>query len=66
MITLTRANGQPVLLNCDLIEMVESNDDDNTIIVLTTGNTVIVREPLSEIEAKVVAFKQRTLGTPAP
>ncbi len=56
MIALTRPNGQPVMLNCDLIESVE--EDVETIVTLTTGNVVVVREPLEEIERKVVAFKR--------
>jgi len=60
VITLTRLNGQPVLLNCDLIESVEGDAD--TIVTLTTGNTLVVREPLAEIERKVVEFKRRVYG----
>jgi flagellar protein FlbD len=56
VITLTRVNGRPVMLNCDLIESVEQNGE--TIVTLTTGNVVVVREPMAEIESKVVAFKQ--------
>ncbi|HVN69446.1 MAG TPA: flagellar FlbD family protein [Candidatus Binatia bacterium] len=57
MITLTRLNGQPLMLNCDLIESVESNGE--TIVTLTTGNAVVVRERLDEIEARVVAYKRK-------
>jgi flagellar protein FlbD len=57
VIVLTRLNGQPIMLNCDLIESVERNGE--TIITLTTGNVVVVREPLEEIERKVVAFKRK-------
>ncbi len=57
MIVLTRPNGQPVMLNCDLIESVEENAE--TIITLTTGNAVVVREPMEEIERRVVDFKRR-------
>ncbi|HEY2474744.1 MAG TPA: flagellar FlbD family protein [Candidatus Cybelea sp.] len=60
MITLTRVNGQPVLLNCDLIEAIEENGQ--TVITLTTGNAVVVRDRLEEIEAKVVAFKRKIYG----
>ena len=72
MIALTRLNGQPVMLNSDLIESVEQNEPSSfdspqldaprareTVITLTTGNVVVVREPLEEIERKVVAFKQK-------
>lgn len=60
MIALTRPNGQPVMLNCDLIESIEANGD--TIVTLTTGNVVVVREPMDEIERKVVAFKRKILA----
>ena len=60
MITLTRLNGQPVLLNCDLIETVEQNGE--TVITLTTGNAVVVRDTLDEIEGKVLAFKRKVYG----
>ncbi len=48
------------MLNCDLIESVEQNGE--TIIMLTTGNAVVVREPLDQIEQKVVAFKRKILS----
>lgn len=60
MITLTRLNGQPVLLNCDLIESAEQNGE--TVITLTTGNAVVVRDTLDEVERKVVAFKRKIYG----
>jgi flagellar protein FlbD len=60
VISLTRLNGQPVMLNCDLIESIER--DGETVITLTTGNAVMVREPLEEIERRVVAFKRKIHG----
>ena len=63
MIALTRPNGQPVLLNCDLIESVEAGDE--TIVMLTSGNAVVVREPLDEIERRVVDFKRKIYGSAA-
>jgi flagellar protein FlbD len=57
VIALTRPNGHPVMLNCDLIESVERNGE--TIVTLTTGNAVLVRESMEEIERRVVAFKRR-------
>jgi flagellar protein FlbD len=63
VIVLTRPNGQPVMLNCDLIESVEQNGE--TIITLTTGNVVVVREPPDQIERKVVAFKRKVHSTQA-
>lgn len=70
MIVLTRPNGQPVMLNCDLIESVERNApssfDGETIITLTTGNAVVVKEPMEEIERRVVAFKRQIYGPQRP
>ncbi len=57
MIALSRPNGQPVMLNCDLIERIERNGE--TIVTLTTGNTVVVCEPPEEIERRVVAFRRK-------
>lgn len=62
MITLTRLNGQPVMLNCDLIESVEQNAE--TIITLTTGNAVVVLEPMDEIKRRVLAFKRKIYAAP--
>jgi flagellar protein FlbD len=59
MITLTRLNGRPVMLNCDLIESIEQIEQNSeTVVTLTTGNVVVVREPMAEIERRVIAFKQ--------
>lgn len=65
MIVLTRLNGQPVMLNGDLIESAE-RDDEATIVTLTTGNTVLVRDGLDEICDKTVAFKRRIHGPGVP
>jgi flagellar protein FlbD len=62
MIALTRLNGQPVMLNCDLIESIE--EDEATIVTLTTGNAIVVLERMPEIEEKVVAFKRKISGAP--
>lgn len=72
MIVLTRPNGQPVMLNCDLIESVEQNDASSshgaveTIITLTTGNAVVVCESMEEIERRVVAFRRKVYGSKRP
>lgn len=64
MITLTRPNGRPVLLNCDLIETIDEGEG-GTVIALTTGNAVVVNEPMTVVEAKVVAFKRKIYGQPS-
>ncbi len=60
MITLTRVNGQPVMLNSDLIEFIE--ESEHTVVTLTTGNAVVVCERMPEIEARIVAFRRKVFG----
>lgn len=57
MILLTRLNGHPLLLNADLIEAVEPTPD--TVITMTSGNKLIVRDSMDDIQAKVVDFRRR-------
>jgi flagellar protein FlbD len=64
VIELTRLNGQPVIVNCDLIESIEENGD--TVITLTTGNALVVRNRMHEIQRKVVAFKREIFGPSEP
>lgn len=57
MIALTRLNGQPVMVNSDLIEQIEETPD--TVVTLTSGNRIIVRDRMIEIQAKIIDFKRR-------
>lgn len=58
MIKVTRLGGKATLLviNADLIEFVESTPD--TVITLTTGDKMVVRESVDEVVARVVAYKR--------
>lgn len=47
MITVTRLNGKQFVVNADLIKVVEENPD--TTLRLTTGDTLIVRESMQEV-----------------
>lgn len=47
MIVLTRLSGRPMVLNCDLIERVESTPE--TVLTLVDGRKVVVEEPLDEV-----------------
>lgn len=57
MIKLTRLNGKPFYINPDLIESLEAQPD--TIVALTTGNRVSVKEKPEEIVDRIVEFKAR-------
>jgi len=60
MIALRRLNNQPIVVNCDLIESIESTPD--TVVTLTSGNKLIVRDSLDEIRRRVIEFKREILG----
>ena len=55
MIKVTRLNDSDLVVNAELIEFVESTPD--TILSLTTGKKIMVRESIDEIIERVAAFK---------
>lgn len=56
MIALKRLNGQEFVLNADLIESIESTPD--TIVALTTGKKLMVKNSLEDIVRKTIKYKQ--------
>lgn len=56
MIALQRLNGQPFILNSDLVETLESTPD--TVIKLTSGKTLIALNSVEDIVRKTIKFKQ--------
>ncbi len=60
MIKVTRINNSEIIINSDLIEFVESSPD--TIISLTDGKKIIVKETPDDIIQKVAKFRRLTLG----
>ncbi len=56
MIKLSRLNGQELVINAELIELIEAKPD--TIITLTTGEKFIVRDSIADIIAKVKHYKR--------
>ncbi len=56
MIDVTRMNGTVFTLNNDLIETVEEMPD--TVITLTTGKKIIVKESRQEVKNLVKLFKR--------
>ncbi len=57
MIALTRLNGHPVMLNSDLIEQIEETPD--TVVTLTSGNRLVVKDRMLDIQEKIVQFKRK-------
>ena len=60
MIELTRLNDTKFILNADLIESVEEVPD--TVIALTTGKKLFVKESRYEIRDLVVRYKQEVFN----
>ncbi len=52
MIKLTRLDGEPFVLNAEMIRYVESKPD--TFITLTSGDRIIVREDVDEVIDRAV------------
>jgi len=63
MVRLTRLNRLPLVLNSDLIEHIEQTPD--TVITLTTGQILRVRETADEIVARIVEFRRAIHGLAA-
>jgi flagellar protein FlbD len=59
MIRLTRLNRAPMVLNSDLIEHIDVTPD--TVITLTTGQILRVRESADEVVERIVEFRRRVL-----
>ena len=56
MIELTKLNDKKFMINDDLIEIVEETPD--TVITLTTGKKIIVKENRQEIRNLIISFRQ--------
>lgn len=64
MIGLTRLNGAEFVLNAELIQEIEAKPD--TIITLTNGQKMMVREPVEAVRRAVLEYKRYILGGPIP
>ena len=60
MIEVTRLNDTKITLNADLIEYIEEVPD--TVIALTTGKKLFVKESRYEIKELVVRYKQEVFN----
>jgi len=63
MIQVTRLNDTKLVINADLIEFVEEIPD--TIISLTTGKKIMVKENVHEIIERVAQFRRMSVWHPA-
>lgn len=57
MIKVTRLNDTQIVINAELIEFVEETPD--TVITMTTGRKIVVKETIDEIIGTVIQYKQK-------
>lgn len=57
MINLSRLNGEKFMINIDLIELIEETPD--TIVTLTTGRKMLVRESSRHIQAEIIRIRKQ-------
>jgi flagellar protein FlbD len=63
MIHLTRLNGNPLVVNSDLIKYAESSPD--TILTLTNGEKIVVLESCEDVVARTIAYRARLFAEAA-
>jgi len=62
MIKLTRLSHELLVLNSDLIEYLEMTPD--TVVTLTTGQKLRVKESADEVIARVIEFRRAIMNLP--
>lgn len=62
MIFLTRFDGTEVVVNSDLIVTVERIPD--TVVTLTTGDRIMVKESVDEVVARAATYRYRVMQGP--
>lgn len=62
MISLTRLDGKPFVLNADLIQFLETTPD--TVITLLNHEKVIVREPVEEVVRRAIEYARSIRALP--
>jgi flagellar protein FlbD len=62
VIALTRLDGKELVVNADHVLTVEATPD--TVVVLTTGSHLMVRESVEEVVDRAAAWKRRVARGP--
>nr|WP_041427384.1 flagellar FlbD family protein [Syntrophomonas wolfei] len=58
MIYLTRLNGEKIVVNIDMIELMEETPD--TVVTLNTGKKFVVRERIWQIREEIIRFRKQS------
>jgi flagellar protein FlbD len=56
MINVKKINGEEIIVNCELIQMIEFSP--HAVLSLTTGDKLIVDETRSDILRKIIEYKR--------
>ncbi len=64
MIKLTRLDGEPFVLNAEMIRYIESRPD--TFLTLTTGERIVVSESMDEVVNLAIAYQRQKHWMPMP
>jgi flagellar protein FlbD len=64
MIHLTRLNGNPLVVNSELIKYAESSPD--TMLTLVNGEKIVVLESCEEVVNRTIAYRARVCAEAAP
>lgn len=62
MIRLTRLNHQPIVVNAEMIEYLETTPD--TVISLVNGQKMVVLESLDQVMAEIIQYQQEVRQRP--
>jgi flagellar protein FlbD len=57
VIKVTRLNRSELVVNAELIQFVEATPD--TIVTLSDGKKVVVREPVDEVIKRIIAYRRQ-------
>jgi len=60
MIRLTRLNSHALTINSDLIKFIENAPD--TVLTLTSGEKIVVRESTEDVLQRIIAFRRAVLA----
>lgn len=63
MIHLTRLNGNPLVVNSDLIKYAESSPD--TMLTLINGEKIVVLESCDDVVSRTIAYRGRVFAEAA-
>ena len=59
MVKVTKINGAQLVINAELVELIEFTPD--TIVTLTTGKKIILKDGVDDLIRRIVEYRRRVL-----